>query len=544
MSNVTPKRYRKNEEAVRGTSSIRPDTDGDGLPDGWEVRHGFDPLAAQTDGTHGAGDDPDGDGLTNLQEFQMDGDPTNPAINAAQLIYRLMHCRRGSSLRVGVGDSENCGGSNPDRQEAEDVFNVGPLMHSGYLLALTVEGQVEDHNSGYDKVSMRSYTATELQSEVPFFGGHNNGNECSMVAEQATTNVWFWSNGSVRLRYDTVDGRYHTDAYAELAAAAFVREFKMEIEVNDTADKDDDLVCRYSANPAGRPTIPCRARVQSRGPGDVPVVLTGDKLRFSGEADTTKRLLLPEDGAWVGFDISGQIGSNFKNDAEIEAHLSSAAGCKCGSADLTVLWVAHTRLRNAQDALFAADNASELKPNPARLGLQQLVADPTIPTLAHVVEIAAEVYPLDFEQDVEFTRDNIDEFIAYQLPPYPPQISVNNTGIARGEGGGNDPANPGFLDKDPRPYGRIYDWDTPGHATGDFDEGKNNPQGILTFIRYNFLQYAMYNGVRCSDDFAWYVRLTSEKTSPPGTGNYVHHTRPGHPADNAAGAGSTTMSVD
>jgi hypothetical protein len=44
------------------------DTDGDGLPDWWEVKYGLDP----TDGTgnNGAAGDPDGDGLTNKEEFE------------------------------------------------------------------------------------------------------------------------------------------------------------------------------------------------------------------------------------------------------------------------------------------------------------------------------------------------------------------------------------------------------------------------------------------------------------------------------------------
>jgi hypothetical protein len=46
------------------------DSDGDGMPDGWEVKNGFNPLAG-TD----ARADPDNDGLTNLQEYQNDTDP-------------------------------------------------------------------------------------------------------------------------------------------------------------------------------------------------------------------------------------------------------------------------------------------------------------------------------------------------------------------------------------------------------------------------------------------------------------------------------------
>ena len=225
---------------VHGTSVLNADSDGDGLPDGWEVQYGLNALDAT--GDNGAYGDPDGDGFTNLQEFQRGGDPTNQAINATQLIHRLMHSRGDSSMRVDVEDSYNCGGTNPNRQEVEDVFSVGPLMHCGYLLSLTVEGRVEDHNSGYDKVSVRAYTATELHSEVPFFEGHNNGNGCAMVDEQATTNVWFWSNGSVRLRYDTVDGLYHADAYAEITAAAFVDVLKLDLDIGSVSEEDEETV--------------------------------------------------------------------------------------------------------------------------------------------------------------------------------------------------------------------------------------------------------------------------------------------------------------
>ena len=49
------------------------DSDGDGIPDWWEIRWGYDRLESADAGT-----DDDNDGSTNLEEYQDDTDPTNP----------------------------------------------------------------------------------------------------------------------------------------------------------------------------------------------------------------------------------------------------------------------------------------------------------------------------------------------------------------------------------------------------------------------------------------------------------------------------------
>lgn len=57
------------EMLMYGTDAHNPDSDADGMDDGWEIAYGFDPLTDDADG------DADGDGLSNVEEYVIGSDP-------------------------------------------------------------------------------------------------------------------------------------------------------------------------------------------------------------------------------------------------------------------------------------------------------------------------------------------------------------------------------------------------------------------------------------------------------------------------------------
>lgn len=62
------------EMYLRHTDPRNADTDGDGMPDGWEVGYGLNPLS-----NGDASSDPDGDGISNLIEYLQGRNPTKGA---------------------------------------------------------------------------------------------------------------------------------------------------------------------------------------------------------------------------------------------------------------------------------------------------------------------------------------------------------------------------------------------------------------------------------------------------------------------------------
>ena len=83
------------EAHIYGTDPTSPDSDSDGMDDGWEVAFGFDPLSAAD-----AAEDADDDGLTNFEEYRLRSDPLDPASP-----MRVFYVSLGGSDTVGDGSA-------------------------------------------------------------------------------------------------------------------------------------------------------------------------------------------------------------------------------------------------------------------------------------------------------------------------------------------------------------------------------------------------------------------------------------------------------
>lgn len=118
-------------------------------------------------------------------------------------------------LRVDVEDSENCGGSNGSTQNP----SVGAALKGGvdcgeYILAITVQGVVEDEDAGYDFVYVNG---------VNFFSSRGSGADCDMLSTSETRQITVKAKDTITLSYDTGDHRFHRGAYAQITNIALVQ---------------------------------------------------------------------------------------------------------------------------------------------------------------------------------------------------------------------------------------------------------------------------------------------------------------------------------
>lgn len=337
---------------------------------------------------------------------------------------------------------------------------------------------------------------------------------------------------------------------------------QVDIGVNAAlSDQDDgeenDVVCRHSTDPAGRPTIGCRARLRgyTGAAGQLAVVLTdqpgGGELRFAGESDASVQIQLPKNGDWVAFDISGQTESAIMNDAVIESRLGTAGGPVCGREDVTVLWVSGPlgdpdALGRKKDAAQTVSPQNSQRdnyhnwafPNTYSLGLRRFMTGGWN-RMSFGMEWHGVVHPSDFAvpagADISLTRDAQCRYFwqdgrtlrAAWVRDFSPSAPP-----------GNDPGPAWAHDSTPPD---LYDVDAPGVPF------ERRPQGFVWRTRGNYRELAAFTlagqqPVRCSNDFRFWERMTYVQIDAPDGTNWVQDNTV--PNDNRCGKGTTGLAWD
>ena len=100
------------QEQNNSTNPTQPDTDEDGLSDGWEVKYGYSALInnkTDTNPTNNPEADPDGDGLNNSREDQIGTSPAN-ADTDGDSFSDFVENQAGSNATGGSSTPSNPGG--------------------------------------------------------------------------------------------------------------------------------------------------------------------------------------------------------------------------------------------------------------------------------------------------------------------------------------------------------------------------------------------------------------------------------------------------
>lgn len=149
-------------------------------------------------------------------------------------------------------------------------------------------------------------------------------------------------------------------------------QFRVDIEVNNTAALGDDLVEVTSAVPPRVYWVPARARVLPAPPQRVNVNLSNPdgRLGFAANnnpntvpAPTLALTVGGNNNAWVPFFIAGAQGSQARRDARIVV-ANAADGAALGSHGMTVFWFDNPTLTIQPGGRYWIVRPATYTPNP------------------------------------------------------------------------------------------------------------------------------------------------------------------------------------
>lgn len=462
-----------------------------------------------------------------------------------------------TSLKPGLfvafnADDDNSNGT-PDWQDTSQVAGENDLKPARMILDPL---PASTSNQCYVKLSRSTFNArvwrTSDKSEWNGLTGRilvadnsntwdltNSDSRTRFVHDKDNLAVEGFNTGACTLTLDWTD----SSLTAILSDSLLVNCWGVEIEVNNTPTPDDDIVCRRSTTPAGRPELPCHARVCGAAQAMTVYLDNGGaagtgQLRYgTTQGNVTAQnltLSLPagannNPGAWVDFRISGETESAAMRDAIVRAKQDDANGQQVGQATATVLWVTITWTHAATDTISNENAARQgyytwARPNTYNLG-PHTYSD----RIGWGMEYRGEVKPSDFTRNVVLARDW--EYTYYR------DANNGSTQVLAGNFGNPPPGNDTgpLWARDDTPA-IVYDFD----AAGIPNDAR--PQGTVYRFRSNFHELASFdygggNVVRCSDDLIYFIRMSYRQAGPGQAANWQPLNDVNN--DNQVGGGTT-----
>jgi subtilisin family serine protease len=299
------------DEVSRGTKPLVTDTDGDGMTDGWEVRYGFDPLDVLDPGPNNDATE-DNDGLTNLEESQNGTDPTdadtdddgmpdgwevdhglNPLVNDAALDpdsdgltnlqeYTLgTHPKDSDTDDDGMPDGwENTHGLNPLANDASGDADSDGLTNLGEYQNNTDPNDSDTDNDGMPDGWEVTHYLDPLANDAsgdPDTDGLKNLQEYSLVSNSLWLAVYTNVPGTVSSfsfgmpgSTDPRDSDSDNDGLNDLYEITTNGTSNLYITNPNNADTDGDgLPDKWELDqiPASNPTVPALPTDDSDGDG-------------------------------------------------------------------------------------------------------------------------------------------------------------------------------------------------------------------------------------------------------------------------------------
>lgn len=259
-------------------------------------------------------------------------------------------------------------------------------------------------------------------------------------------------------------------------------------------------------------------------PSSVSVTLNISTVSRTGKAKFANGTTTMQVSGTTTISVTGVTRSSTAGNILIQATYDDGNGhiTTRASTSTTVVWVTLS-MRTGNGTSVSTDNGA-LSTYTSASGSSNLGTFFSTGTIAtHMwrtnVEIVGTVTPSNFMGMITLQRQ-VDAFITYA------DTSQINSG-----GPFADTSDTKLRDDDPQSggsSGKVYDLDGPGLKNTD-----SNPVGSILRTRRNFRQWATLNGLKVSDDFLWFSRISVVKNSD---GDALNSDVPN---DNIAGPGTT-----